>query len=194
MAENRRETIVAGSRIVLACVLSLALPAAVAAQPVFIGLASGHVGSASGGDVRDWTGMGGASMAVLDVSGFGAEVDASYVGGVDSERFSESNIMTVMVNAVAYYPHETFRPFVAAGAGLLRMRAALPGQSSATEASAGWNIGGGLLYMLNEAFGLRGEVRYFRNFGRQDTLPLGGDRTLSFVRTSIGATYSWPMH
>jgi opacity protein-like surface antigen len=182
------------SRVALTLALLIAIPSVAAAQPfVFTGLVTGHVGSASAGDVGNWTVMGGASMAVVDIGGMGAEIDASHAGDFDSDQFTDSSITTVMLNFVAHYRHQTFRPFVAAGAGLLRVRAVVPGQSATTLTDAAWSAGGGVLYMVNEALGVRGDVRLFRHFGREDGLPLGDDRVLSFVRSSVGLTYSWPM-
>jgi hypothetical protein len=47
--------------------------------------------------------------------------------------------------------------------------------------------------MLNEALGVRGDIRYFRQFGRQQALPLGANEALDFFRISFGVSYSWPM-
>ena len=184
-----------GSRISVAFVLLLTAASSVAAQPmVFTGIVTGHLGASAHGDVRDWTVTPGASMAVVDENGLGVELDASYAGDFDDAQFSDSSIGTVMLNFTFVYPHERLRPFMTAGAGFMRVKATpLPGTTSVADTDVSWSLGGGLLYMLNEALGVRGDVRYFRQFGRQDVLPLGSNGALNFVRYSFGVSYSWPL-
>lgn len=194
MVENRRETVVVGSRIGVALALLVLASSAADAQPtIFSGLLTGHLGVASSGDVRDSTMAPGASMAVVDESGLGVEIDLSHAGDFDAVQFADSAITTFMVNVVTHYPHERIRPFATAGAGIMRVRGAFPGQRAIAQVDTGWSAGAGVLYMLNEAFGVRGDLRYFRQFGRQTTFALGGDERLNFIRTSIGVTYSWPL-
>jgi opacity protein-like surface antigen len=164
------------------------------AQSAFTGFATGHLGAASSGDVRNATLTAGGSIAVIDASGLGAEIDLSHSGDFDDAQFADSSITSLMVNIVSMYPHETIRPFVTAGAGVMRLRATFPGQAALAQTDTGWTLGAGLLYMWNEALGFRGDVRYFRQFGRQTTFPLGGDGRLNFIRTSFGVTYSWPLY
>jgi opacity protein-like surface antigen len=165
------------------------------AQPAaFTGLLSGQLGIAASGDVRDWSVAPGASMAVVDRHLMGLEIDASHVGDFDTARFADSSITTVMLNFIAHYPHEQLRPYAVAGAGVVRMRAEFGGpQSAVAITDTAWTAGGGVLYMLSDALGFRADVRYIRQFGRQDRLPLGGNGTLDFVRSSFGVTYSWPV-
>lgn len=183
------------SRIAVSVVIFVFIAAGAEAQPeVFSGLLTGHLGPATGGDVRDWTLMPGAAMAVLDESGLGVEIDASHAGDFDDTLFSDSSITTVTLGVLAMYPHDRFRPFVIGGAGLLRTRAVvLPDLASTTQTDTLWHAGGGILYMLNEALGVRGDIRYFRQFGRQQALPLGANEALDFFRISFGVSYSWPM-
>jgi opacity protein-like surface antigen len=98
-----------------------------------------------------------------------------------------------MLNFTAIYPHPRVRPFLTAGAGLVRVRAMMPGEPSVGQTEAGWSAGGGTTYFLNDALGFRVDVRYFRQFGRQDAIPLGTNGVLDFFRWSVGATYAWPL-
>jgi hypothetical protein len=184
-----------GSRIGGALVLLLIAASNVEAQPmVFTGTVTGHLGAAAHGDVRDWTLTPGASMAVVDENGLGAEIDASYVSDFDSAQFADSGIGTVMLNFTAVYPHERFRPFMIAGAGFIRVKATpVAADGTVSDTDAGWSAGGGLLYMMNEAVGFRADARFFRQFGRQDSVLGAGNGALSFVRYSFGVTYSWPL-
>ena len=185
-----------GLRLGVALVLLLAGTVGAEAQSApFTGLVTGHLGSASGGDVRNWVVSAGASLGVVDESGLGVELDAAHAREFDAALFDNSSLTTVMLNFVALYPDGRFRPFLALGAGLLHVRASFfPGQAAITDTDTAWSAGGGLLYMLNEALGVRGDVRYVRQFGRQNTLPLGADGRLNFTRASIGVTFSWPIH
>lgn len=173
--------------------LVLAATAADAQPMIFTEMVTGHIGVASSGDVRDAAVSPGASIAVLDESGVGVEADVSHAGDFDAVQFTDSSLTTLMLNLVAVYPHERIRPFALAGAGIIRVRGAFPGQAAVAQTDTAWDAGGGVLYMLNEAFGVRGDVRYFRQFGRQQTFAFGGDGRLNFIRTSIGVTYSWPL-
>lgn len=183
------------ARIAVSVVACFVLATGAEAQvEVFSGLLTGHVGPAAGGDVRDLTPMAGAAMAVLDESGVGLEIDAGHAGDFDDTLFSDSSITTVTLGVLALYPHDRLRPFVVGGAGVVRTRAVvLPNSASTTQTDTVWHAGGGLLYMLNEALGVRGDIRYFRQFGRQQALPLGANEALDFTRLSAGVSYSWPM-
>jgi opacity protein-like surface antigen len=169
-------------------------PATGAQTAAFSGLLSGQLGAAAGGDVREWAVTPGASMAVIDDRGLGAELDGSYSADFDSRQFADGSITLLTINFIAMYPDDLLRPYVVAGAGVVRARAALlPGQSAIGQTDTAWSVGGGVLYMLGEALGLRGDIRYIRQFGRQNALPLGANGRLDFVRTSVGVTYSWPL-
>jgi opacity protein-like surface antigen len=187
------------SRVVIVVIAALVVLAAgvtpaAAQRAAFTGLLSGHLGAAAGGDVRDWGPSPGASMAVLEESGLGVEVDASYTSDFDNAQFSDSSITVVTLNFVAMRPHDVLRPYVTAGAGAVHVRAAFPpGQGVIGQTDTAWSAGGGVLYMVTEALGFRGDVRYIRQFGRQDTFPLGSNATLNFIRSSFGVTYSWPI-
>ena len=196
MVEDRREAVVVRSRVAVAAVTMLLLSAssARAQSRVFTGMVTGHLGAAANGDVRDWAVAPGASMNVIDENGLGAELDLSHIGDFDTASFADSSITTAMLNFKFLYPHGRVRPFLVAGAGVMRVRVTLfPGQSSISQTDNAWNAGGGVIYMLNEAIGLRGDVRYFRHFGRQTNLPLADNGGLEFVRSSFGVSFSWPL-
>jgi opacity protein-like surface antigen len=88
----------------------------------------------------------------------------------------------------------TWRPFVIVGAGVMRVSGtSIEGLPSISRTEGGWTAGGGVLYLFNEALGIRGDVRYFRHFSRHDDVPLADDGALNFWRTSVGVTLSWPI-
>ena len=167
---------------------------ATAQTPLYTGQLTGHVSSANGGDVRERALTLGASLGVLDSNGFGAEVDLGHTRRFDDERFLESGITSFMVNVIGMYPSARLRPFVVGGAGLLRVRTSLALSEPVTSRTDwGLNGGGGVQWMFNDAVGVRGDVRYFRYFQRQDDLPLLDNGFFDYWRTSIGLTLAWPI-
>ena len=178
----------------LLVVFTLSAAGAEAQVAPFTGMLTGHVGAVARGDVRGVAVAPGGSMAVIGETGLGVEFDVSHNGDFDDTNFADSSITPVMLNFMAVYQHPTFRPFMTAGAGVLRLRVAyFDGQSSIGHTDLAWSAGGGLVYMLDEGFGVRGDVRYFRHFNRQHGFALGDNGVLDFIRTSIGITYTWPM-
>jgi hypothetical protein len=171
------------------------LPAGTMAQTsIYTGMLTPHVGVAHSGDIQDPGVTPGASLSVAEIGGFGAELDLSHTRRFDESRFVESGITALMINALGMLPDETVRPFIVVGVGLLRVRTSLEaGQPAASRTDWGFSAGGGLLYMLNEAYGIRGDVRYFRYFQRHDDLPLLDNGFFDFWRTSIGVTLAWPI-
>ena len=180
-------------RLALTLLGVLAAGVAEAQPPLYVGMLTPHIGAASGGDVRDKAVTPGISLAVLDGSGLGVEVDAGHSRKVDDSLFSESAITSVMVNALGMWTGSLVRPLVVAGVGLLRVRTALAGTEPTSRTDWGFNAGAGATYMFNEEFGVRGDVRYFRYFQRHADLPLRDNGFFDYWRTSVGVTLSWPI-
>jgi opacity protein-like surface antigen len=194
MAATRGEDIVDRVRLGVVVVVLLSAETADAQSAFYTGMFTPHVGIAHSGDVREGGLTPGASLAVVEVGGLGVELDLAHTRDFDDTRFAESGITTLMVNALGMFPHERVRPFGLAGVGLLRVRAALDeGEPIASRTDWGFSAGGGLLYMVNEAVGIRGDVRYFRYFQRHEDLPLLESGFFDFWRTSVGVTLSWPI-
>jgi opacity protein-like surface antigen len=194
VAANGREIAVVRLRLALTigCVL---VAAAASAQPsYYTGMLTAHVGAASGSDVQGRSLTPGASMAVIDEGGVGAELDLGHTLDIDDTLFSESAITSFTVNVVGMWRTAMVRPFVVAGLGVLRVRAEVADVgpvSSRTDWA--FDAGGGVIYMINEAIGVRGEARYFRYLQRHDDLPLRDNGFFDYWRTSIGVTYAWPI-
>ena len=160
----------------------------------FTGLLTGHIGVSGTNDVRDPSATPGASMAVLDDNGIGVELDVAHLGGFDNAVFMKSGITSAMLNVIVMSQHETLRPFVVAGAGVMRVSGTVfEGQPAVGRTEGGWTAGGGALFMVNEVVGIRGDARYFRHFSRHSDIPLAGDGVLDFWRTSVGVTLAWPI-
>jgi opacity protein-like surface antigen len=158
------------------------------------GLLSGSIGAASGGDTDNAGLTLAGAMAVMENSGWGAELDLGFSRGFAGDLFDDSEILTFMVNAVGMRPEGSVRPYGTGGVGLLRVHA--EPESGADDLSRndwGFNVGGGAIFILNEAFGIRGDLRYFRYFERHDDLAQTGTGAFDFWRTSVGITWSWPI-
>ncbi|MGQ0735230.1 MAG: outer membrane protein [Acidobacteriota bacterium] len=169
--------------------------ASVEAQPSEVtGLISGHLGVASGGDVRDKGLTLGALLAVVESNGWGAELDLSHARRFDDSRFAESGLTTLMLNVGWLEQREKVRPYAGVGAGLLRVRTSIAdGVPVTSRTDWGFNAGGGVLIPVNDAVAVRGEVRYFRYFQRHADLPRLDNGFFDFWRTAVGITYSWPI-
>jgi opacity protein-like surface antigen len=186
---------VAGSRVtVIILVLVCAAGRADAQSFNFTGLVTGHLGAAATHDVRGVTLTPGASMAVLDDNGIGAELDIAHVYDFDSTRFANSSVTSAMFSFMAMSQQLTLRPFVVVGAGVMRMQVRVSdGQQSVGRTEPGWTAGGGVIYMANEVVGIRGEARYFRHFSQHADVPLADDGVLDYWRISAGVTLAWPI-
>jgi opacity protein-like surface antigen len=180
--------------LILALTCAAVLGAArVEAQPaLYVGMLTPHIGVAAGGDIRERGVTPGVSLAVLDTNGIGAEVDLGHSRRVDADRFSESAVTSLMVNFLGMWMRPPVRPFVVAGAGLLRVRTAIPnGVTITSRTELGLSAGAGASYIFNDIVGVRGDVRYFRYFQRHPDLPLLDNGFFDFWRTSFGVTLSW---
>ena len=98
------------------------------------------------------------------------------------------NAQTYVVNLIGFWPKGRLRPFGTIGGGALRVR-------TCTEACAGtlswsdwaFSAGGGVQYLQNEVFGLRGDLRYITNIGDPARAPQG----VRIWRVTVGATMLW---
>lgn len=183
------------SRVVVVGVVVWLWVAAAAAQTVpASGFLTGHAGVASGGDVQGRRSTLGASLAVVETNGVGAELDIAHVRTFDADRFAESGLTTLTIGPTWVRPHPVIRPYVSLGVGLLRVRAADAGGSEiASRTDWGLSAGGGLFYLLSDAIALRGDVRYQRLLQRHDDVPLRDGGFFDFWRTSVGVSFAWPL-
>ena len=155
----------------------------------FTGLATGHIGAASGNDGRGSTLSLGGSVAVIEDSGWGAEFDFGYADD-DNGRSGGLDAQSYMLNLIGMWPTGRLRPFVTAGAGGIRARSCVQA-CTGTTAWTDWGLtgGGGLQYQLNGLAALRGDVRYFTAPG--DHPDPNRPDGFSFWRISVGATFVW---
>jgi opacity protein-like surface antigen len=115
-------------------------------------------------------GVYGLNLAFMSDAVLGFEVDFAYspdfFGGEESQQ-AENNLSTLMGNLVLNTPlGESGRLYLSAGGGLLRSRVNDTNEFFEVDRNDfGVNAGAGLIIPLGESFGLRGDVRYFRNIG-----------------------------
>ncbi len=181
--------------LIVACVWLLWAQAAGAqvANSSYAGFATVFIGGARGGDVHDGGWTPGASVAIIEASGLGAEVDLSHVFDFNGDQFVDSGVTTLTLNFTAVVNHDTamVRPYVTGGVGVLRLRVC--GPACRTQTDWGMDVGGGAFVMLREWGGVRGDVRYFRNFDRLLDVPLLDVGYFDFWRISAGAVFQWPI-
>lgn len=129
----------------------------------------------------------------------GAEADVTFIPDYfdreNADLVTGSTVRTVMGSLVVAAPlrltRESLRPYVAGGAGLLHSQSEdLAGIFSFSSNLWGMNVGGGVLGFLSDGFGVRLDLRYFRNLSeeRQPGVVFGSTK-LSFWRASIGLVF-----
>lgn len=155
----------------------------------FSGLFTPHVGLAAGGEVSEARGTIGVSVSVQEQDGWGAELDI----GRASDAVSGVQILdltTYMVNASWVRPEGLLRPFGIAGAGVMEINGCdAPCDRPAKTYDFGLNFGGGVLAVLNDTAGVRGDARYF--FTSAEHRDLRRPDNFGFWRFSIGVTLMW---
>lgn len=185
------------TRLLAMCALTAALSAATVREARADWLLTPYLGVTFGGDADKEQVNYGLSATVLGSGVFGFELDASLTPNffdTDSGVIDDSNVSTVMGNLVLSAPGSgpSFRPYAAAGVGIIRLKATSVGNFfDVDDNSLGINLGGGVLGQINERVGIRGDVRYFRSFRDSDDdegldLDLSG---FNFWRGTLGVTF-----
>jgi hypothetical protein len=143
----------------------------------------------------------GADLMWLGTSGLGFEIDFAYhpnffEPGDDEEFFdfdSDGNVLTLMGNIVFGYQGGGIQPYVTGGVGLMRsnIEDVTGFFDDVSDSAFGLNAGGGLR-VGGRNFGVRGDLRYFRqlsdvNFGDVD-IDLGD---FSYWRGTVGVSFGF---
>ena len=130
-----------------------------------------------GGDLSDGDngdsqrhGVYGLGLGYMSDSALGFEFDLGYSPdffGGDDTIVPENNLVTLMGNLVLNAPiGASGRVYLSGGGGLLRTRVDDTNDFFDVDRNDfGVNAGVGIVVPLGERFGLRGDVRYFRNIG-----------------------------
>jgi len=121
---------------------------------------------------------------------FGAEMEIAYSPAFFGEAAGlSSNVLTVMGNVMLAPKAGPLRPYLLAGAGIMKTHFELRTSSVLTtnDTAFGYVVGGGVFALVSSHFGLRGDVRYFHSF--PDVTILGftlPSEKLNYSRISAG--------
>lgn len=180
---------------VAAAVLVVGLAAPAGAQQrrgEELSLFAPYIGVTTGGDTNTQGATFGFSTAYVDETNWGGEFDIAHSTSFN-DQFQSSGLTTMMLN-VMFAPRATkqLRPFVLGGAGLIRVRGCTENcVREVSETDFGLDAGGGAMWSLSDAWGLRGDVRYFRYVNTNRDVPRLNNGPFDFWRVTIGGTYTW---
>ncbi len=188
---------------VLALILLAGIPARARADGLVIPFFGVNFGGTSGRQISnaidaerfDW----GVSFAFMGAGVIGLEADIGrspdFFGRSD---IGGSSVLTATGNILVGIPLGGqsgfgFRPYAVGGLGVLRSKIDVLGEAhSVDENKVAWDFGGGAMLFFGTHVGVRGELRYFRTFGRFDLDILDVvDRQsrLDFGRASAGVIF-----
>lgn len=131
---------------------------------------------------------------------FGIELDLSYTPKFYTDTnlvVTKNNLLTVMPTLIFGIPiggqqGAGVRPYATAGAGLIRRDFDFGSIASVSSNDLGFALGGGVMIFVSDGFGIRGDVRYFRNF-TVDEFSLSSVNfekgTFNFGRASLAAVF-----
>jgi Outer membrane protein beta-barrel domain len=161
----------------------LSLSAAPAGAETFL---TGFAGAAfSGSTARTRTTYGGSLGFLGGIAGFEVEFATTpdFFGDSRGDVFTENNVLTLMGSLLLAVPAGPVRLYGAVGGGLMKTRVSDPDNLFDVDSSDfGINAGGGLFIFLSDHFGLRGDLRYFRDL--QDNGADGGVFGIDFGKVS----------
>ena len=195
-----------GRVLVLCGLLVAALPASALADGYFVPF----IGVNFGGDVglplntalkeRNRLAVGG-TLGGMGGGIFGVELDMSYTRdfypGLVAGDAGGGNLVTFVPALVLGVPlggqkGPGIRPFVLAGAGLVRRNLDVGSLTSFSQNDLAYTLGGGVMAFFSDHIGIRGDIRYLRNF-RVDEISLGDvdieSGTFDFSRATAGIVF-----
>ena len=143
----------------------------------------------------------GVSFGWMGAGIIGVEGDIGYAPKffAPGANIGKTNVLTAMGNVIVGIPvggqHGAgIRPYIVAGAGLLRTNVTSSLSSlELNNSNAGFDLGGGVNIYFADHVGIRGDVRYFRDFSARDAnTALGfelGTGHLDFWRGTAGVVF-----
>jgi len=149
-----------------------------------------------GSDINDGRGSFGVNVGGMGAGIIGGEASFGYSPSFFGTQndFGNNTVLDLMGNLIVGIPvggqHGAgLRPYVTAGLGMVRTQ--IDGGTlfdvSVSDSDPAWNVGAGVMGYFNDHVGLRGDVRYLRNFQSTDSFAtLDFDGTFSYWRGSIG--------
>ena len=155
----------------------------------FRGLLTAHVGAIDGTELTNEKLAVGASVAVHEADGWGAELDFGHTTDAVAGR-QVLDVTTYTVNGSRMRTSGLVRPFGVVGAGVLQVNGCdAPCLVPARTYDFGLSAGGGVFIIPHDAFAVRADARYF--FTSADHPELRRPDNFSVWRISIGATVMW---
>lgn len=154
----------------------------------FGGYFTPFLGVVAGGEASDARLTFGASVAVHEQDGWGAEIDFGHASDIESHGI-ELDATTYMVTATWMKPEGLIRPYAAAGGGVLQVEGCGFCNRPSRTYDFGWTAGAGVVALVNDTVGVRGDARYF--FSGADHFDLQRPDSFSFWRISAGVTLMW---
>jgi opacity protein-like surface antigen len=85
-----------------------------------------------------------------------------------------------------------WRPYGTAGLGLIHAWFGDGNQIDIRQNNFAFNVGGGVMYSLNDRVGLRGDLRYFRTLVDEGKREGGFFKDYGFWRATFGVTFGFP--
>jgi opacity protein-like surface antigen len=136
----------------------------------------------------------GVSLGVMG-SVFGFEEEFAYAKDFFGSAPSlNSNVLTLMSNAMLVPNIGPIRPYGLAGVGLIKTHVELAPSSILTSDNNnfGWDIGGGLIIKFAPHLGVRGDIRYFHAFQNLSALGVTIQaQKLDFGRAAAALMLTW---
>jgi opacity protein-like surface antigen len=159
-------------------------------------LLTGSIGRTFGGDVDKGHLSYGAALGFLGEGPLGLEVEGTYTPDFFGNTTStgSNNVTTLMGNALLATPEgratSGLRLYATGGVGIMKFRVPDIDQFfDVDQSDFAMNAGAGALLRLGDRFGVRGDVRYFRDLKTRADDPLKVDfGKFHYWRGAVGAT------
>ncbi len=127
----------------------------------------------------------------------GAELDISYTRNFfgDFGSLGDNSVLSLVPAVIVGIPVGGqdglgIRPYVTGGVGMIRRKINVVGFDVFNSNEAAYSLGGGVMGFLGTHFGIRGDYRYFGNFGDDEIpvidVPLG---KFNYSRLTAGAIF-----
>jgi opacity protein-like surface antigen len=172
-----------------ACVLH---PTAAQAQQEYSFFAA-YAGYTTGGDTTVTGANFGFSTGYVTEHNWGTELDVSHSTKFNDQGYEATGLTTAMINVMAIpRVHRWVRPYGLFGAGAIRARGCTA--NCVTEFSRtdlGLDAGAGVFVPVNDLFGARADVRYFRYAQVHRDLPRQDNGPFDFWRVTFGGVLTW---
>jgi len=167
-------------------------PATARAQQEY-SLFTAYAGYTTGGDTTTTGAAFGFSTAYVTENNWGAEFDVSHSTKFNDQGYEATGLTTVMINVLAMPRVSRWaRPYGLFGVGAIRARGCTTNcirEFSRTD--LGLDAAGGVFVPVNETFGARADIRYFRYAQIHNDLPRLDNGGFDFWRITFGGVITW---